>query len=119
MKQRATGSVSSSTDQQRSGEGAGRPTSGPSQERTGLTRDRLRVRTPNVCRWCGGAGTVALEVRIVGGAVCLRFVCRACAQRWTATAAEILPPDRRFGPGDRRRRTRIRSAKKSRRLKFI
>jgi hypothetical protein len=46
-------------------------------------------------------------VRIVGGSVSLRFFCRACAQRWTAIPAEILPPDRRFGPGDRRRRTRM------------
>jgi hypothetical protein len=59
--------------------------------------DRRRVRVPKVCRWCEAVGTVALEVRIVGGSVALRFLCRTCAQRWTATATEILWPDHRFG----------------------
>ena len=53
----------------------------------GLTHDRLRVPPPNVCRWCEGVGTVALDVHIVGGSVCLRFSCRACAQRWAAAPA--------------------------------
>ena len=75
--------------------------------RTELTHDRRRVRVPNVCRWCEGVGTVVLEVRIVGGSVALRFVCRTCALGWTATPTEILPPDHRFGPTDRRRGRRV------------
>jgi hypothetical protein len=73
--------------------------------------DRLALRVPARCRFCGTAGRTKPEQTIKGTSVLLTWYCEACNEEWPITLAERKEerrrgsPDTRQRPKERRRKT--------------
>lgn len=76
-----------------------------------VTYDRLALRIPARCKFCGVAGRTKPEQTIKGTAVLLAWCCEACKEAWPITLGEQKAerrrgqPDTRGKNGKERRRT--------------
>ena len=78
-----------------------------SPERIDGLQVNFPVYQPHRCRFCGATDTLTEDILVKSDVVVLTWNCAACGAEWQPTADEQLKSDRRVGPSDRRRASRV------------